>query len=616
MLRKLVRFLMMNARLGDRENVTRVLLLLVMFIVVPLLNRLSAHYATEEWYLLDEGTIAYTAFRIVIGEIPHVDFPYFYAGGVEFAIAGLFSVLGESFGVARTGLVVCMMVTSLAVFSLLRKLDLDRVMAFMVSVVVVCVGFGCNFHIYPAWFAGALVLISYGLITSEKCGNIGWRTLLAGCLFGLAALCKQNTGILAFLGALLFAPYYLQSSSDRQETRNQLKTPRWIRALLGFPGLSPIVTVTGLLLLMYIIRMHLSLLNVAMFMILPVLVAIWGMSQIWRMRQNRPGDYKSRVEKCNSHILVVSVGFILGLLPLSVYYLFQGEFGRFFHESFLATTSLFERRFSPFKFADAEALGNPFLFLRRLLVQLIPHVAVILGLVIAYRRSRVGADSLITKVLLLNSCCLACLYFTQYPIALHVYVLYMLPMVSLPIGFAMKQYLARRIKSAVSRSLIVGSLAAIMAIGYIGSRSGAGDLGLMFSDSVVVLEPERGDILVPEEVREYVKDVIGYLKSRPRTERFLAFDVYNKAVGFVVGKRIEVDYLQRHYYSELKPSDYTVIMDRARERGIETIILGKKYLIGLAEEQHLLQFLSDRYTLALDTPHHLVYQATSHEQGR
>jgi hypothetical protein len=181
-------------------------------------------------------------------------------------------------------------------------------------------------------------------------------------------------------------------------------------------------------------------------------------------------------------------------------------------------------------------------------------------------------------------------------------------MVVLPCSFLLDDVLSSRVRSSFTRRAVLLLALLLPLSAYFGGKYVSGQLDGMLAREITVLDQQRGNIYLAKDVANYVAPVVNYLNGRQTSESFIGYDVYNRAYAFLTGRRIQVDYSQRHQYGELDDRDVLGIVSLSRERKIDTIVLAKSSLRGSQAEEQMFVYLSDDYTLALNTPTHMVFQ--------
>jgi len=168
------------------------------------------------WIPWDAGSLALSAERVLMGELPHRDFPDLYTGGLTFLNAAAFRVLGVDLLSPR----IVLLFAFAAWLSVLYHLS-SRFLPKWLSALVVAVGIVWSVPNYPApvpsWYnlffatAGLLAIVIF-----SDGGGTRW-VWLAGVCAGLS-ICAKIVGVFFAVGAAVFFLFYEQTSSERDPT--------------------------------------------------------------------------------------------------------------------------------------------------------------------------------------------------------------------------------------------------------------------------------------------------------------------------------------------------------------------------------------------------------------
>jgi len=578
-----------------------------MLILVPVISKLSAHFSSEVWCLFDDGNIAYAGYRSSLGELPHMAFPYYYSGGFEIVLGLLFAVFGTSFQVAQWTLGLCMAFTGSLAYYMHSWSGIDRFNAVVSSLIAVVVSYAMNFHIFPMWFAQAMIILGILLMITGRTRDRSLLILAAGACLGVASAMKQTAGIYAMCGFIL-AEALLESSDMQNAAPESLQSILWsprLRIKLGVVLLFPVVVLT---LLTYVVRSHLSVLHFVMLLLFPAIIVITGVWKLWSVGTRSASMCQLLVHRYQRRVGVLVLGFTVGFLPLVALYVVNGGVVQFISDSFLGVQEVVSKRYMEFNFADTNFFESPLVLVRRLGAYLVPSVFAAACFAVSLYRMNRGSNERSTQVLMLNSVTLSTLFLMLYPNPNRVHLLFVMPMVVLPYTFLLDHVLRSRVGSSFARRVILFLVLLLPLSAYFGGKYVSGHLDGMIAREITVLDRQRGNIYLPKEMANYVAPVVNYLNSRKTSESFIGYDVYNRAYAFLTGRRIQVDYFQRHQYGELEDRDVLDIVSLSSERTIDTIVLAKSSLRNTRAEEQLFEYLSHHYTLALSTPTHVVFQ--------
>ncbi len=573
----------------------------LMLVFTPVVARFSAHFATEPWCFYDDGNIAYTAYRASLGEFPHVAFPYFYSGGFEVLLALLFKLFGVSFGIAQWLLGATMALTAALMAYIFQRMGIDAMTAAMSSMLTTGAGVLMNYHLFPGWLAQASVLLGAVLFMKSQESGSAKLIILAGFCIGLAASFKQTYGIYGFLGLVMYATFY--RTAEKPTSRAIVP---WRSALFLNMGAVVVMCFIPILLFISVLRMHLNVLNAVMFLVVPaafsVLIAWWFIRKCVR----NPAESQLTASSLWKAIPLLVLGSILGFLPLAGLFALEGSFMSFISESFFQVQDVVSKRYVGFQFTDS--MGGISGVLRRLIGFSLPLVAACLSFGLGFWRLKKNASDTISQSLILNGILLSVLYLTLYPNVNRAYVFFFLPLAAAPFISILENVLQRLSISTRFRSIIMLIVLLMPLAGYILSKQHSNDPEKRLAGEIVKIDDARGNLYVPRSVAENILPVINYLKSRNSEESFLGYDVYSKSMAFVAGRKVEINYMQKHHYGELENRDIAELIDAIHVKKVDTIVLGKSSLRDLPLEKELFKVLKEEYVLALENQNYFGFQ--------
>lgn len=141
----------------------------------------------------DHGRTLYFAWQVLKGQIPYVDFNWYYGPLMLYYFAFWFKCLGLSIATAKTAWSILYCLTALALYTGSRRF-LTPLYALAGSLAFAV--------IYPTWFhsynhigATFLMTVSLCLLPELALGEPGWRWWALALLIGLTALVKFNIGL-------------------------------------------------------------------------------------------------------------------------------------------------------------------------------------------------------------------------------------------------------------------------------------------------------------------------------------------------------------------------------------------------------------------------------------
>jgi hypothetical protein len=170
------------------------------------------------WWPHDEGQIGQAAERVLLGELPHIDFDEMYTGGLTFLHAAAFRVFGVRTEVTRYTLFLLFVPFIIAV----NRIAIRVVRPFGAALVTLACGaitLPVNSGALPSWhilFLSAFVLLV--LLRHHERPATGWL-IAAGVLAGLAVLMKL-TGIFLVAAGMLYLVCDEQQACEKDRPRS------------------------------------------------------------------------------------------------------------------------------------------------------------------------------------------------------------------------------------------------------------------------------------------------------------------------------------------------------------------------------------------------------------
>jgi hypothetical protein len=568
----------------------------------PLVSILSNMFTFDRWYLMDEGTILYAAFRSATGFYPHLDGPYYYSGGLEIMLGWIFRCCGIAFSVARFTLATTMATTAALVFVLLTRLAIDRWLAVLFAILGTALAFGMNYHCYPAWYAlppilAAILFFWNGIRRLRPSYSY---LLSAGILLGLSISVKQTMGLFTFLAFTLASFLILPQAST--ETSRTVSIPQG-KAMRGIAllGIIPILILVAFTVL---IGSRLTLINIVMFLVVPGIYVGYSLAHL-RGLGDAPETLVVFPRILVGVVIALGTGVILGLLPLASFYALHAGLGQFIADSFLNVRGAVEGSYSEFKFVNEDATANVFVFLRWFLLFLLPLAISVIAFVISRKQT---GDQERRGLLAIVSFSIAILYFTLFPIAIRMYVLFLVPLLLVPAAYSTDILLKRLMGTVWKRALVVGVGGCVLLGAYVGARSLAGDLQHIAYRGSYVLSDHTGDVALPKESYTYIEPVVRYMEARPAGESSLTVDIFNKLIGFLSQKPVLFDHLRQHHSLSITEDDLNAMVDVLRSEKVDMVVIGRDYLVDPSQEKRLERLLLPRYTIAIKNDHHIIFQ--------
>jgi hypothetical protein len=147
----------------------------------------------------DEGSIAYGAVRVLNGEVPYRDFFEVLAPGSFLWLAAWFLILGKTWVVMRTALVISWVVSVVALHWLTLQAH-DGRFRFIPAAVYLFVAIPMFTGASQHWDSNAAAFLAMSAFVASRGSNSVRRWLLNGVLVGIVALFSQQKGAWLLIG--------------------------------------------------------------------------------------------------------------------------------------------------------------------------------------------------------------------------------------------------------------------------------------------------------------------------------------------------------------------------------------------------------------------------------
>ena len=189
------------------------------------------------WVPLDDGTLAQSAQRVLLGELPHRDFAELYTGGLSFLNAGVLWVAGDNLFWLRVPMFLLFLVYLPCVYLIARRFASPAV-ATLAALFAVAWGPPVYPAAMPSWYTLYLAVIgAYFLVRHHESGGRGWL-LAAGVAGGLSIACKI-TGVWYVLAVAVYLVYRAQARDAASEARQRSTGRSAMRIVfVGVPAVS------------------------------------------------------------------------------------------------------------------------------------------------------------------------------------------------------------------------------------------------------------------------------------------------------------------------------------------------------------------------------------------
>jgi hypothetical protein len=207
------------------------------------------------WVPFDEGTLAQSAHRILLGQLPHRDFDEGYTGGLSLAHAAAFRLFGENLVTMRLLLFGAILLVVPAVYYIASRFT-SPLSAAGVSIAVLLGSFASYPAPMPSWYNlifalfGCAALLRY--LESEK---TRW-VFAAGCCAGLSVLVKIiGVYFIAAGGLFLIFNAFASPLRDGRSAFRSTGSAMIAMGLTGFIAAGPFVVMHGRLRLIEVVEL-------------------------------------------------------------------------------------------------------------------------------------------------------------------------------------------------------------------------------------------------------------------------------------------------------------------------------------------------------------------------
>ena len=186
-----------------------------------------AWVAQTRWIPHDEGTLGQAAERVLLGELPHLDFDDPYTGGLSFLHAAAFSVFGIRLTVLRWLLYASTLTFAAALYALAARAA-KPVAAGAATLLALGWGVPMYFAAMPSWYnLFCATLGTLALCRHVETGRRRWL-VAAGLAAGVSVLFK-SIGFFFLAAGLLFLIYREQEASAvKPDTRRAHGPFSWL----------------------------------------------------------------------------------------------------------------------------------------------------------------------------------------------------------------------------------------------------------------------------------------------------------------------------------------------------------------------------------------------------
>lgn len=303
------------------------------------------------WIPHDEGMLAHTAERVLAGEVPHRDFDEMYSGGLTYLHAGAMKLLGVRLSSMRWLLLLVSLVC-LSCWYLTAAHFLSRWGAMLVSLICFAWSLPNYFAALPSWYNVMLAsVVLLGLLRYGRQRRSRWL-LLAGTCCGLSLVIKI-VGLYTLAATLLsLLAIHLPEFDQAESPQSRIAWPE--RACILAPSL------LLCLLVLLLIRQHLSLSSMLLFVLPSFLLAV----VLVQLQAHRPGWGAGQlVKQLAPPLLLTLTAAALPVLLWLGYYGSMEALGDLFHGVFVLPQVRLDKASSPLPPVRFVLASLPLLFL-------------------------------------------------------------------------------------------------------------------------------------------------------------------------------------------------------------------------------------------------------------
>ena len=190
------------------------------------------------WVPHDDGTLAQSAQRVLVGELPHRDFAELYTGGLSFLNAGVLWLTGGNLFWLRAPMFLLFLAHLGCVYLIARRFASTTV-ATLAALFAVAWGPPVYSAAIPSWYTLYLAVIgAYFLVRHHETGRRSW--LFAAGVAGGLSICCKITGVWYVLAVAVYLVYSAQERPGGSGARNEGSAARVARRVVfvGVPAAS------------------------------------------------------------------------------------------------------------------------------------------------------------------------------------------------------------------------------------------------------------------------------------------------------------------------------------------------------------------------------------------
>lgn len=214
-------------------------------IVVVVAAAYLAPLMLKGWVPFDEGTLGQSAHRILIGQLPHRDFDEVYTGGLSFAHAAAFRIMGENLVTLRSVLFIAILLVLPACYYIASRFA-SPIAAAGLSIAILLASFPSYPAAMPSWYN--LIFALFGCAAFLRYLEAGTKRWIfaAGLCGGLSVVVKIVGVYFIAAGALflIFHAFASPSSDAETATRSRAGTAL-VLVILGVLATAPFAVMHG-----------------------------------------------------------------------------------------------------------------------------------------------------------------------------------------------------------------------------------------------------------------------------------------------------------------------------------------------------------------------------------
>lgn len=272
-------------------------------------------FLNRGWFPHDDGALAQSAERVVLGQLPHRDYSELYTGGLTFLHALAFSVFGVELSSMRLILFAAFLAWIPAVFAIARRFVSPWAASAVVALAVVWSVPNYSAPM-PSWYS--LFFATFAVLALIRYAENGRRRWIfgAGLACGGSAVIKLPPGFYTLIGVLL-ALAFLEQVRDQESTGRKVRRSGYALVVAGF-GAGVVV------LLVALVGQRAGAAEIVDFVLPAFAVAA---ALVWNELRVRRGALRERLRAAGGSAAVAIFGAALPVAAFLVPYVATGSIG-------------------------------------------------------------------------------------------------------------------------------------------------------------------------------------------------------------------------------------------------------------------------------------------------